>query len=156
MIDSLTFFNFAKFSSPLVLYLVLMVIVRIALDKIPLFKLTLSSICRRDGKKYFTYAHHMYLFNCYIGNVWNRYSRSFSRIGAISMVLCIALIGLSSFQLSDEIFRLTIAKASKLNSRNSESDIIRLKNGNLLLGWTQFYAGSGADDPRFSPGPSGG
>ena len=38
MIDSLTFFNFAKFSSPLVLYLVLMVIVKIALDKIPLFK----------------------------------------------------------------------------------------------------------------------
>ena len=38
MIDSLTFFNFAKFSSPLVLYLVLMVILRIALYKVPLFK----------------------------------------------------------------------------------------------------------------------
>jgi Neuraminidase (sialidase) len=82
----------------------------------------------------------------FISGMFFKILRSFSKIGAISMVLSIALIGLSSFQPSDEIFRLTIAKASKLNSRNSESDIIRLKNGNLLLGWTEFYAGSGADD----------
>ena len=29
--------------------------------------------------------------------------------------------------------------------RNSEADIIPLKDGSLLLGWTEFYAGSGAD-----------
>jgi hypothetical protein len=39
-----------------------------------------------------------------------------------------------------------IAQASAQNSRNSESDIIELKDGRLLLGWTEFYAGNGADD----------
>jgi len=31
------------------------------------------------------------------------------------------------------------------NPRNSEADIIQLKDGSLLLGWTEFYAGGGAD-----------
>ena len=82
----------------------------------------------------------------FISRFYFKLHRHFSRMGVISMALCIALVSLSSFQPSDEIFRLTIAKASKLNSRNSESDIIKLNNGDLLLGWTEFYAGSGADD----------
>lgn len=82
----------------------------------------------------------------FISIVYFKILRRFSRIGAIGIALCLSLICLSSFQPSDEIFRLTIAKASKLNSRNSESDIIKLNNGDLLLGWTEFYAGNGADD----------
>ncbi len=82
----------------------------------------------------------------FISGICFKILRSLSRIGIVSIALCIALISLSSSKPSDEIFRLTIAKASKLNSRNSESDIIRLNNGDLLLGWTEFYAGSGADD----------
>lgn len=31
------------------------------------------------------------------------------------------------------------------NPRNSESSIIQLKDGSLLLGWTEFYAGDAAD-----------
>ncbi|MEO6001443.1 MAG: sialidase family protein [Chitinophagaceae bacterium] len=80
---------------------------------------------------------------------WNgfRFHQPFSMAKSIKTALCIfALIGLTSFQISDDVFKLTIAKASKLNTRNSESDIIRLSNGDLLLGWTEFYAGSGADD----------
>jgi sialidase-1 len=47
---------------------------------------------------------------------------------------------------TDTIPRVTIAKASPQNSRNSESDIIQLKDGRLLLAWTEFYAGNGNDD----------
>ncbi len=53
-----------------------------------------------------------------------RFLKYFSMTSSIKMALCIALIGLTSFQTSDDVFRLTIAKASKLNTRNSESDII--------------------------------
>jgi len=40
---------------------------------------------------------------------------------------------------------MTVAPAGGKNPRNSEAAIIALKNGALLLGWTEFYAGSGAD-----------
>ncbi len=46
----------------------------------------------------------------------------------------------------DDVFRLPIAAATAQNPRNSESDIIPLRDGRLLLGWTEFYAGQGADD----------
>jgi hypothetical protein len=46
----------------------------------------------------------------------------------------------------DAVFRLMIAAATARNPRNSESDIIELRDGRLLLGWTEFYAGNGADD----------
>lgn len=44
------------------------------------------------------------------------------------------------------VFRFTVAPATARNPRNSESDIITLRDGRLLLGWTEFYAGNGADD----------
>ncbi len=47
---------------------------------------------------------------------------------------------------TDGIFRIKIAPATAENPRNSESDIIALTDGRLLLGWTEFYAGNGADD----------
>ena len=46
----------------------------------------------------------------------------------------------------NDVFRLTIAPATARNPRNSESDIIERRDGRLLLGWTEFYAGNGADD----------
>ena len=42
-------------------------------------------------------------------------------------------------------FAATIAPVGPQNPRNSEAAIIQLKDGSLLLGWTEFYAGSGAD-----------
>ena len=47
---------------------------------------------------------------------------------------------------TNDVFRLIIAPATAQNPRNSESDIIELRDGRLLLGWTEFYAGNGADD----------
>ena len=38
-----------------------------------------------------------------------------------------------------------VAPVGPDNPRNSEAAIIPLKDGSLLLGWTEFYAGSGAD-----------
>ncbi|MBN2562107.1 MAG: exo-alpha-sialidase [Phycisphaerae bacterium] len=38
-----------------------------------------------------------------------------------------------------------VAPVGPKNPRNSEAAIIPLKDGSLLLGWTEFYAGSGAD-----------
>jgi sialidase-1 len=40
---------------------------------------------------------------------------------------------------------LTVASVGPRNPRNSEAAIIQLKDGSLLLGWTEFYAGSAAD-----------
>ncbi len=38
-----------------------------------------------------------------------------------------------------------VAPVGPQNPRNSEAAIIPLKDGSLLLGWTEFYAGDGAD-----------
>ena len=43
-----------------------------------------------------------------------------------------------------EPFHLVVAPVKAENPRNSEAAIIPVKDG-LLLGWTEFYAGSGAD-----------
>jgi len=42
-------------------------------------------------------------------------------------------------------FHRVIVLVGEQNPRNSEAAIIPLKDGLLLLGWTEFYAGSGAD-----------
>ncbi|MGI6419651.1 MAG: hypothetical protein ACOX1P_28780 [Thermoguttaceae bacterium] len=57
--------------------------------------------------------------------------------------ICIA--GTSARADKNDVFRLTVAPATARNPRNSESDIIELRDGRLLLGWTEFYAGNGAD-----------
>ncbi len=46
---------------------------------------------------------------------------------------------------AEDTFHLTVAPVGPQNPRNSEAAIIALKDGSLLLGWTDFYAGSGAD-----------
>lgn len=43
------------------------------------------------------------------------------------------------------VFAATPAPVGPRNPRNSEAAIIQCKDGSLLLGWTEFYAGSGAD-----------
>ena len=43
----------------------------------------------------------------------------------------------------DDVFRLTIAAATARNPRNSESDILALRDRRLLLGWTEFYISDG-------------
>ncbi len=44
-----------------------------------------------------------------------------------------------------DVFELTVAPASPNNPRNSEGAIIQLEDGQLLLGWSEWYAGDGAD-----------
>lgn len=46
---------------------------------------------------------------------------------------------------SDQPSRLIVAPVGVRNPRNSEAAIAILKDGSLLLGWTEFYAGDGAD-----------
>lgn len=42
-------------------------------------------------------------------------------------------------------FKFTLVPVGPDNPRNSEAAIVELKSGALLLGWTEFYAGDGAD-----------
>ena len=44
-----------------------------------------------------------------------------------------------------EVFHMVVGPVGPDNPRNSEAAIARLRDGSLLLGWTEFYAGSGAD-----------
>jgi len=46
----------------------------------------------------------------------------------------------------DALWEMIVAPASADNRWNGEADIIQLQDGRLLLGWTEFYAGSSADD----------
>jgi len=48
-------------------------------------------------------------------------------------------------QNQDKDFAMTVAPVGPRNPRNSEAAIFQRKDGTLLLGWTEFYAGSGAD-----------
>ncbi|MFV2065503.1 MAG: sialidase family protein [Pirellulales bacterium] len=43
------------------------------------------------------------------------------------------------------VFVATLAPVGPQNPRNSEAAILPCKDGSLLLGWTEFYAGTGAD-----------
>lgn len=43
------------------------------------------------------------------------------------------------------IYQYFVAPVGPQNPRNSEAAIIPLKDGSLLLGWTEFYAGDGTD-----------
>jgi len=58
-------------------------------------------------------------------------------LSMIVLVSCAAGMELGS--------RMTVAPVGPDNPRNTEAAIIELKDGSLLLGWTEFYAGNGAD-----------
>jgi len=45
----------------------------------------------------------------------------------------------------NEVFHTVVGPVGPQNPRNSEAAIVPLQDGSLLLGWTEFYAGSGAD-----------
>ena len=66
-----------------------------------------------------------------------------SNITVIAAVL--AGLGASADTAAGNPFKSVVAPVGPKNPRNSEAAIIQLKNGSLLLGWTEFYAGSGAD-----------
>ncbi|NUQ61392.1 MAG: exo-alpha-sialidase [Pirellulales bacterium] len=67
---------------------------------------------------------------------------------AVMLAIMAASMGIvdAGAKAEEDVFRLTIAPATAQNPRNSESDIIELRDGRLLLGWTEFYAANGADD----------
>jgi sialidase-1 len=65
-------------------------------------------------------------------------------LGVLGIVLFTALKGTAQMSVQ-EPFHLTVVPVGPQNPRNSEAAIIALKDGSLLLGWTEFYAGSAAD-----------
>lgn len=60
-------------------------------------------------------------------------------------MLQLMLVLAAGFGAADAPFHITVAPVGPENPRNSEADIIALEDGALLLGWTEFYAGDGAD-----------
>jgi hypothetical protein len=63
----------------------------------------------------------------------------------LSTLLCIAALSSWSTAAPEVPFHLVVAPVGPDNPRNSEAAIIPLNDGSLLLGWTEFYAGDGAD-----------
>ena len=61
----------------------------------------------------------------------------------MAIVLC-AGVGVAAEE-AQAPFHVVVAPVGSNNPRNSEAAIMPLKDGSLLLGWTEFYAGSGAD-----------
>jgi predicted neuraminidase len=59
--------------------------------------------------------------------------------------ICAAIVGGAGTNAVDAPFHLTVAPVGPQNPRNSEAAIIPLQDGTLLLGWTEFYEGDGAD-----------
>ncbi len=72
--------------------------------------------------------------------------RTLKRRKSILILLMFFLIISACNEKKKDIFQFTIAPTSPQNPRNSESDIIELKDGRLLLGYSEFYGESGADD----------
>lgn len=76
-----------------------------------------------------------------------RGSSSLTTVAALAAAALLIAIAEGSAQVPESAgFQMTIAQTTAETPRNSESDIIALKDGRLLLGWTEFYAGGGADD----------
>lgn len=64
----------------------------------------------------------------------------------LTVMLCLAAtLGASVPAEASDIFHTVVAPVGPQNPRNSEAAIIPLKDGTLLLGWTEFYAGDGED-----------
>ncbi len=56
-----------------------------------------------------------------------------------------AIWAITGIVTAGEPFHTVVVPVGPNNPRNSEAAIVPLKDGSLLLGWTEFYAGSGAD-----------
>ncbi len=55
------------------------------------------------------------------------------------------VIAWTTLAFAQDPVRIVVAPAGPDNPRNSEAAIVVLKDGSLLLGWSEFYAGNGAD-----------
>jgi len=66
-------------------------------------------------------------------------------LGATVPILAAIFLGQATQADAQAIRVMCVAPVGPQNPRNSEAAIIPLKDGSLLLGWTEFYAGNGAD-----------
>lgn len=66
---------------------------------------------------------------------------------SVSVVVSVVFVCLSQAAAQNQSgdFAMTVAPVGPRNPRNSEAEIFQRNDGTLLLGWTEFYAGSGAD-----------
>jgi predicted neuraminidase len=64
---------------------------------------------------------------------------------AFTCCLCALILGGAELEADTTAFHLTVVPVGPENPRNSEAAIVPLQDGSLLLGWTEFYAGDGAD-----------
>ncbi|HIA47807.1 MAG TPA: exo-alpha-sialidase [Candidatus Hydrogenedentes bacterium] len=61
------------------------------------------------------------------------------------MITIVILTAASIIAVAEAPFHTVVVSVGPQNPRNSEAAIVPLKDGTLLLGWTEFYAGNGAD-----------
>jgi predicted neuraminidase len=65
-------------------------------------------------------------------------------LASLAVVLGAPRIGRAQVA-AEDVFHVVMGPVGPDNPRNSEAAIVPLRDGKLLLGWTEFYAGSGAD-----------
>lgn len=75
----------------------------------------------------------------------NRNLSHLAAFGSLLVATKMTLTGGWTQMNGPDSFKLVVAPVGPQNPRNSEAAIIALKDGSLLLGWTEFYAGDGAD-----------
>ncbi|MBM3748741.1 MAG: exo-alpha-sialidase [Acidobacteria bacterium] len=63
----------------------------------------------------------------------------------LALVLALAAGLLLAGRALREPFEYLVVPATDANPRNSEADMLRLRNGRLLLAWTEFYTTKGSD-----------
>ena len=69
-----------------------------------------------------------------------------ARISAVVMAVTLSGSETTTRPIPQDVVNLTVAPVSlPKNPRNSEAAILQRKDGSLLLAWTEFYAGNGAD-----------
>jgi predicted neuraminidase len=60
-------------------------------------------------------------------------------------MLAVGIAALSAVAAPEDPYHIVVAPVGPNNPRNSEAAIVAIQDGALLLGWTEFYAGNGAD-----------
>lgn len=74
---------------------------------------------------------------------------NFLKLSVVMQIITICLIAGIDFSCKNnsasDTYEYFVAPVGPQNTRNSEASIVPLKDGTLLLGWTDFYAGNGAD-----------
>src|SRR5687767_6745400 len=73
-------------------------------------------------------------------------SRCVHRTRAI-MSLILALAGTSLAHAATDIIETFIAPATSENPRNTEADLLVLRDGSLFVAWSEFYGGARDDAP---------